>query len=58
MNHKKCKLVNWEFLSTERKRLGETKKIPCKYCPKHKVIVCRCGEEFGSHYGTNSKELK
>lgn len=35
-----------------------TKDIAGGYCQDHKVDICRCGWEFGWHFGTASSDLQ
>lgn len=49
---KGCKLVPYE------KRINGTNRFfKAQKCLTHNKIVCRCGWEFGWHYGTNNRKL-
>jgi hypothetical protein len=51
-----CKVVNWKMVSKERQRIGDTTKMPCKFCKTHNVIICRCGFSWGDHPWFRDKE--
>lgn len=44
-----CELIPHKIISKENLRLGKKEYMPCKFCKTHKVVVCRCGREFGKH---------
>ena len=52
---KGCKIVSMTIsANNENKRINY---IQGGYCKKHKVKICRCGWEWGHHYGTDSKKI-
>ena len=48
-----CHLINKNIISFDR----DSSKIQGKYCSTHKVECCKCGWEFGFHYGSESLKL-
>lgn len=59
-NHSGCRLISKKIRSTEKNRRNtkyDTGEINAMYCLDHEKIVCRCGWEFGHHYGTDSKNF-
>jgi len=56
-HHKKfgCKIISKQFRTDNYHHA--THCIVGGYCETHQVGVCRCGWQFGYHYGTNSKKL-
>jgi hypothetical protein len=55
---KGCKIINWKTQSKELIRLKSNGLMDCKYCLKHKKIICRCGWEFGHHYKLSKFNIK
>jgi hypothetical protein len=38
-------------------RKGYTAELKGQWCKTHKKFICKCGWEFGWHYGIESKNL-